>query len=1684
MEYRLSNIIPVDFLPEYLKESFNKVYVTNQDFYLSGFVGGGSILLTLSYRNENNQVLSFNVITEDQLKIEITNLVNFKFNFTENLSFSLSVGTFKIYLPTIFKPLDDNNIVIPNQRQTIQIPNSQALKIDWNVENGFEVKTITDSPVTLSIGPTMIGETGIIFQINQLSFDVFNDDFQIFIREGILELPKNIIDFPLPDLNFTNCSITKNGFTGELKFDWDLSFDEDRKTYKMNDSEIKLFGEFTGGLDFFAVTFENNAIKACNITGEMLIPYFEGNRDATVRIAITINDTGDFAITAKSATGTDIKLTKEDLIQFHVQSLELYKKDNVAGITISGGLEPLLYSSQGMKWPRMDVKNLKIDSTGKFSIDEAWLDLKDLATLDLFGFKLELRKIGLGTATENNTDKLWIDLSGGLKLIDQIPLGVDVEGFRILWPHNKNIEEFTPNDIGIQFKGVQFSFGVPNAIQIDGLIRFFKDAQTVGFAGDMVLVIPPAGITAEAGLLVGMNNEQPNPYPFFYVYFGLEAAAGIPLGQSGLALKGAMGLFGINVAPNRKEGENWYHDWYKKSPAPGAHQTTKWTNERDALAVGAGVTITTVDGIVKGTKGIVVLALPGPILVINGKALIFDGLNPNPNAEPPFSATAIFDGKEKIVQFNIEAQAEIVEDMVDAYAGVEAFFDFKDATNWHLYLGEDQPDSRRIRANILNIIEANAYLMLDMIDSNSPRTRMGVDVSIKPKIDDICFDIPLVGEQCIRFDAHLNIGGDGMVSVQPEQFSGKGYIDAGIEIKVPGIELIEIGADVDISIEGPSPFSLQGNLELYANLPDPLPDYEDDFYFELKIPKVEIKVKDPLTEVSLFSRFTSESKRSKIYDAKLTDNQLNNKDENGDFIVPLVECDSNPILSFEHQMNQNYNFLQAPAGLKKFDVGVISFTPTLKTIVIKEKEKKAGSNWKTIYTTDESEQLPLIGTWLVESDPMSPSSPASRRLQLMTFNPLSNTMYSTGMSGHLMMQSEAEPNHLSETLIENYPDIICTNNEIQKYCVDFNFSGKPIVSNEIKWSHLFFSSYDLITISKDCLYTDYHLKISFPETVYHVEIECCSKNEKIDFEAFEYLNTKEIIKLTKKTKESYSAKNNYFKKSIFKVIKTGNNNSYKITSTKGFDYLELFTKDKSGINIKAICYITTNARIDFEINKKRCESNKKLFELGPTLTYYGDIFTENQLFKPGRYYEIEIKSKLEGEVIANRIEEKNNMIKNFIIDKYDDALESIPNLTSKFAYFQTEAPPQNLEPYIKWSLPTNQENYVYKQDPINIRFKRGYLNILYDNSFIEDYQLKIYLKGSDGIPQRINNGIAWLSSKSATLFPDEETWTNYLRANNLTPPTKKDDILSINLNSTNNYKENSKYEILLIGIKRLDIASEAQAKNAQVVKINNSYYNLLASRTFITSKFSSLTEMMKSSDQVSKIDTLNNVPIVKFKTEKKSSTNRMINFNFSSLITNEINYYKAQIDYEFGILRLQKNDINLLSKEALEESKIRLRIEKDKLDDAFNEYAMLINSDVFFQREKSKVVVHTLGSTQTKVAYIWLKLPEKISLKYNNTAIGNIEALLTKRNNQNRIDKRFKYSFICNSDTTQIIFKLLQPIRYSDLKNISIRLTKIKDFKDDVNIDLFGRNKNVHHRFDRPSQKSSNNEVIEVGFDV
>ena len=53
---------------------------------------------------------------------------------------------------------------------------------------------------------------------------------------------------------------------------------------------------------------------------------------------------------------------------------------------------------------------------------------------------------------------------------------------------------------------------------------------------------------------------------------------------------------------------------------------------------------------------------------------------------------------------NIEANYSLPEDsgkVIKMRALAEVFFDFNNSQNWHVYIGQDQPDAKRVRAEIL-----------------------------------------------------------------------------------------------------------------------------------------------------------------------------------------------------------------------------------------------------------------------------------------------------------------------------------------------------------------------------------------------------------------------------------------------------------------------------------------------------------------------------------------------------------------------------------------------------------------------------------------------------------------------------------------------------------------------------------------------------------------------------------------------------------------------------------------------------------------------------------------------------------------------------------------------------------------------------------------------------------------------
>ena len=294
-----------------------------------------------------------------------------------------------------------------------------------------EVSISTEVGVDLPM-PVMIGSTGIVIAATGVRFDLSAAGPALLIGEARVTLPD---DVPVPAglvVSMTDARLDATGFSGAASLDLDLTYDESgsRSFYSSatgGQEPASLFG-LPGGVRHFALGIERNTLVASDIRGELLVPYF----GEPVGVELTFTASGDLRVALSSTDESGASLMKDELLALTLKSLEISKEGTTGAVVLSGSLEPLLMASDGLKWPKLDVEDLYIDSNGRFRIREAWIDLKDLATLDLWGFHFELRRVGLGF--EESRDRLWLDLSGGLHLIEQIPVGLDVEGFRLTWP--------------------------------------------------------------------------------------------------------------------------------------------------------------------------------------------------------------------------------------------------------------------------------------------------------------------------------------------------------------------------------------------------------------------------------------------------------------------------------------------------------------------------------------------------------------------------------------------------------------------------------------------------------------------------------------------------------------------------------------------------------------------------------------------------------------------------------------------------------------------------------------------------------------------------------------------------------------------------------------------------------------------------------------------------------------------------------------------------------------------------------------------------------------------------------------------------------------------------------------------------------------------------------------------------
>ena len=1270
----------------------------------------------------------------------------------------------------------------PDERAEVRFTAGISIDSEFNVQL---------TPFTASLEESFIAGTELIVSAEGVGLDLNAESPSIFFSEFTLQPPPDLFSspVPLPRMSVTDAVISRSGFSGRVLADWKLEWEGTKFVYRIRAADgsdaavdAQLF-DIKGGIHMFAMDFENNVPVRSEIQGSLLVPYF----NTPVNIRAEIDDSGSFALALSGAGPGGILLKKDELLALNILSLTAAKEGNLGTVKVSGGLEPLLMASDGLEWPRLDVTDLSIDTEGRVKIREAWLDLKDLASLDLWGFHFELNRVGIGY--DEPVDKLWVDLTGSLRLIEQLPIGLGVEGFRVTWPRLL-YEELGFDDPGsfdleqafaiaerieVKFDGVHLFYGIPNAVEFEGFIRFIKEAQKIGFAGDVILRVPASGFSAEAGLMVGMNFEDP-PYPFLYVYFGLELPKGIPLGQSGLALKGALGLFGLNVSPDKTPEQNWYYDWYKRGPMVGAHPTNKWRDERMAIALGGGITITTTDGYIKGVKGLFVLAIPGPIIVLEGRSLILDGLGPS---EPPLRALAIFDGREKVVQFNIEAEAELVADLLHAYGMLEAFFDFNDLTNWHLYMGQDEPDDRRIRASVLKLrgqylFDANAYLMIDMVGSTTVRARMGVHVGFEPQI-------PPLGPVKLELEAVLE--GQGEVTILPEQFSGDVALSGNVKLAAFGFGF-QLAANADMLTEGPEPFSIDATLTVLADLPFPLDDVEATVSFHWETPPQPEWV-PPLSNVVMDSEYAPGGGELETYDFAVGDRRIEAD------ASPVVPMDAMPTLLFGHDMydSEDHRFgRDSNTPPDPYQVGLMEFTPSLLKVELYRALRGSGGAWELIASSSPAgDEERLEGVWLAEAAAENATVPAARRLRLWGASPFihANVLNWTGIESSY-----------TESFLVDHPDYFaCGEHEASSTCVGFRDVKEIKLSRNVPWVYesLTWTTAQSGTFAsvhgETCMEVEGGVRIRFPEGVVQVSVRFCreprpgsASEVALRRQARSASELDEVRMTAETTGELPDFEGCHFAVEQ-RVAVSGL--KWTIEGKEPFRCVELPGRSA----IVEVCYVTLREMTRARFSHAHCEENRDY--------YPGFLSAKQRTLVPGAYYKLRVETDVEASLAR--------MPPGLLGSLYSQALATLTGSDTggrraytEEAFFQTAGPPHNLGRYVKWTNPLSGATRVFRGDSFSVRFLRSYVSDLYS---APEHALEGQIRGADGeVAQGYQS--TWAEAASASLTPDEQRWQEHLDEHPDGPilqPRANDDVLEVRRSAPAPLKPNARYDLVIFG---------------------------------------------------------------------------------------------------------------------------------------------------------------------------------------------------------------------------------------------------------------------------------------------
>ena len=665
--------------------------------------------------------------------------------------------------------------------------------------------SLFDDSVSLEFNhPFMISDSGIVIDTEgiKLAFGQAGGTSGVGISKATIHLPGGLSDIIPGTLTISDAFIGSGGFTGKTGVgNLNPQYDSKKKKF-LGKGSGTLFG-YSFGLKKANIAFKQNALTACEIKGGIVLPFF----DEPLDVDISFDLDGNISIAVGKTGGLldfTYKTGNNEIFNVKIGNLGFERQEGAYKIHIDGEIKPLIGELQ---WPSFKLNDLVIDADGNISFDGGWLNLPDQYTLDFHGFKLEITKLGFGKTDDGGK---WIGFSGGLKLVDGLPAGASVEGLRITWFEDGSTPQFTFNGIGVEFE-------VPNVLFFKGAVSYEKIEKGMTtehrFSGDIKLKLIALNLDLDCELVIGRINGD----PYMGIYLGVELPAGIPLWSTGVALYGMAGLFTQQMEPNKTEQEAWYgvdrsKSWYHRDQIGVTNLTKKWKYASGSLALGAGVTIGTVsdNGYTFSGRMLLVIVFPGPILLIEGKANMLKKRT-EIDEEPLFRALAVLDARVGTFLIGLDAQYKYASggELIEIGGSAEAFFNFNDASDWHLYLGQKEPREKRIHARIFKLFGCSSYFMLDA-NSLAFGSWVGYGNSWK------------FGPLGVTLEAWMeyNVG----VSWSPTHLHGDISIHGKAELVVFWFDL-GLSLDAMLAADVFDPFHLKGELSVGINLPWPLPDF-------------------------------------------------------------------------------------------------------------------------------------------------------------------------------------------------------------------------------------------------------------------------------------------------------------------------------------------------------------------------------------------------------------------------------------------------------------------------------------------------------------------------------------------------------------------------------------------------------------------------------------------------------------------------------------------------------------------------------------------------------------------------------------------------------------------------------------------------------------------------------------------